>query len=42
MYKHDFEMERAARQEIAGEKEQLISDLHLLQKRNQALIDQGR
>lgn len=39
VYKTDFELERAARQEIAGEKERLIQDIQLLQRRNQALID---
>lgn len=39
IYKNDFELERTARQEIAGEKEQLLLDLKMLQKRNQALIE---
>lgn len=39
MYKADFELERNARQEIAGQKEQLSADLQLLQRRNQMLLD---
>lgn len=39
MYKTDFELERAARQEIAGEKDRLLQDIQQLQRRNQALID---
>lgn len=39
VYKTDFELERAARQEIAGQKEQLSADLQLLQRRNQMLLD---
>lgn len=39
VYKTDFELERAARQEIAGQKEQLSADLQLLQQRNQMLIE---
>lgn len=39
VYKMDFELERAARQEIAGQKEQLSADLQLLQRRNQLLIE---
>lgn len=39
VYKTDFELERTARQEIAGEKERLLQDIQVLQKRNQALID---
>jgi len=35
---HDFQMERQAREELAGQKEQLLSDLKLLQKRNEDLM----
>ncbi|XP_058462399.1 NF-kappa-B essential modulator-like [Malaya genurostris] len=40
IYKNDFEAERAARAEIASEKDRVMSDLKLLQKRNQQLIDE--
>lgn len=41
VYKTDFELERTARQEIAGQKEQLAADLQLLQRRNQVLLDES-
>lgn len=40
IYKVDFEAERSARAELASEKDQILSDLKLLQKRNQQLIDE--
>lgn len=42
VYKSDFEMERQARQDIANEREELLSDLKLLQRRNQQLIDEAQ
>lgn len=42
VYKDDFETERQARQDLAGEKDQILSDLQLLQKRNQALIEEAQ
>lgn len=39
VYKTDFELERMARQEMAGQKQQLATDLQLLQRRNQSLLD---
>lgn len=41
VYKTDFELERNARQEIAGQKEQILADLQLLQRRNQILLDRS-
>lgn len=40
IYKNDFEAERSARAELASEKDRILSDLKLLQKRNQQLIDE--
>ncbi|XP_055609720.1 NF-kappa-B essential modulator [Uranotaenia lowii] len=40
IYKIDFEAERTARAELASEKDQILSDLKLLQKRNQQLIEE--
>lgn len=40
IYKVDFEAERSARAELASEKDHILSDLKLLQKRNQQLIDE--
>lgn len=42
VYKSDFEMERQSRQDIANEREELLSDLKLLQRRNQQLIDEAQ
>jgi len=42
VYKSDFEMERQARQDIANEREEILSDLKLLQRRNQQLIDESQ
>jgi len=42
VYKSDFEMERQARQDIANEREELLSDLKLLQRRNQQLIEEAQ
>lgn len=41
VYKTDFELERNARQEIAGQKEQILADLQLQQRRNQILLDRS-
>lgn len=41
VYETDFKLERNARQEIAGEKEQILADLQLLQRRNQILLDRS-
>lgn len=40
IYKTDFEAERSARAELASEKDRILSDLKLLQKRNQQLIEE--
>lgn len=40
IYSKDFQMERESRQKLAGEKDQLLMDLKMLQKRNQQLIEQ--
>lgn len=40
IYKVDFEAERAARGELASEKDRILADLKLLQKRNQQLIEE--
>ncbi|XP_037046614.1 NF-kappa-B essential modulator isoform X2 [Bradysia coprophila] len=42
VYKSDFEMERQSRQDIANEREELLSDLKLLQRRNQQLIEEAQ
>ncbi|KAJ6633002.1 NF-kappa-B essential modulator, partial [Pseudolycoriella hygida] len=42
VYKSDFEMERQSRQDMASEREELLSDLKLLQKRNQQLMDEAQ
>lgn len=40
IYKNDFEAERSARADLASEKDRILSDLKLLQKRNQQLIEE--
>lgn len=40
IYKVDFEAERSAREELASEKDRILADLRLLQKRNQQLIEE--
>lgn len=35
-------MERKQREEMAEEREQLISDIRMLKKRNQALVDEAQ
>lgn len=40
MYREDFETERKSRQDIASEREELLSDLKLLQRRNEELMKQ--
>lgn len=40
IYKNDFEAERTARAELASEKDRILTDLKLLQKRNQQLIEE--
>jgi len=42
IYSKDFEMERVARQNLAGEKEKILTDLRLLQRRNQDLLENSR
>lgn len=42
MYRTDFEIERTQREEMAREREQLLADIHLLKKRNQALVDEAQ
>lgn len=42
VYKTDFMMEREARQEIAAEKELILTDLKMLQRRNQVLTETQR
>lgn len=42
VYKTDFMMERQARQEIAAEKELILTDLKMLQRRNQVLTESSR
>lgn len=42
VYKTDFMMERQARQEIAAEKELILTDLKMLQRRNQLLTESQR
>lgn len=42
IYKSDFEIERSSRQDLASEREELLADLKLLQRRNQQLIDEAR
>ncbi|KAH8346415.1 hypothetical protein KR084_012596 [Drosophila pseudotakahashii] len=39
IYRRDFEMERADREKNAGEKDQYLTDLRSLQRRNQELIE---
>lgn len=40
IYKNDFEAERTARAELASEKDRVLTDLKLLQRRNQQLIEE--
>jgi hypothetical protein len=40
VYQSDFNAEREARQNLAGEKERLAEDLRHLQHRNQQLLDE--
>lgn len=40
IYKNDFEAERSARAELASDKDRILVDLKLLQKRNQQLIEE--
>lgn len=42
VYKHDFDIEREARQELANERDEILSDLKLLQRRNQQLIEEAQ
>lgn len=42
VYSRDFEMERNARQNLAGEKDQLLNDLRALQRKNQELIEDAQ
>jgi hypothetical protein len=40
VYQSDFNAEREARENLAGEKERLAEDLRHLQRRNQQLLDE--
>lgn len=42
VYRHDFQMEREAREKLASEKDNILTDLGLLQKRNKELIDEAQ
>ncbi|XP_055379919.1 NF-kappa-B essential modulator [Condylostylus longicornis] len=42
IYSKDFEMERVARENLAGEKEKVLTELRLLQKRNQELLESSK
>lgn len=42
IYRKDFEQERKQREGMACEREQLIADINMLKKRNQALIDEAQ
>lgn len=42
IYRNDFEIERQSRQDLASEREELLSDLKLLQRRNQQLIEEAQ
>lgn len=42
VYKTDFEIERTSRQDLASEREDLLSDLKLLQRRNAELLEQAQ
>lgn len=42
VFKNDFELERHARQEIAGEREKLCAEINLLKKRNQLLVEEAQ
>lgn len=38
VFRDDFETERKSRQEMASEREEILSDLKLLQRRNEELM----
>uniref|UniRef100_A0A1A9ZAR8 CCHC NOA-type domain-containing protein n=1 Tax=Glossina pallidipes TaxID=7398 RepID=A0A1A9ZAR8_GLOPL len=40
VHRHDFELERQSREKAVGEKQQMLKDLRILQKRNQKLIEE--
>ncbi|KAL9917964.1 NF-kappa-B essential modulator kenny isoform 1-T8 [Glossina fuscipes fuscipes] len=40
VHRHDFEIERQSREKAVGEKQQMLKDLRILQKRNQKLIEE--
>lgn len=40
VHRHDFELERQSREKAVGEKQQMLRDLRILQKRNQKLIEE--
>lgn len=42
VYRTDFESERSSRQDMANEREEILSDLKLLQRRNQQLIEESQ
>lgn len=42
VYRKDFEIERKQREEMAQEREQMIADITMLKRRNQALVDEAQ
>lgn len=42
VYHNDFELERKQREEMVWEREQMIADIKMLKKRNQALVDEAQ
>lgn len=42
VYKTDFDIERTSRQDLASEREELLSDLKLLQRRNEELMKKSQ
>lgn len=42
VFRNDFELERKQREEMACERDQMIADIKMLKKRNQALIDEAQ
>lgn len=42
VYRTDFELERKQREEMACEREHLLSDIQMLKERNKALVDEAQ
>ncbi|XP_055307839.1 NF-kappa-B essential modulator isoform X2 [Sitodiplosis mosellana] len=42
VFRNDFELERKQREEMACERDQMIADIKMLKKRNQALVDEAQ